>query len=165
MEILHPVCCGMDVHKESVVACIRRAGENGEVTKEVATFGTTVLELLVLSDCLIAAGCKIVAMESTGVYWKPIHNILNGSFEVVVGNARDIRQLPGRKTDKADAEWIAELLAHGLIRPSFVPSPEISALRDLTRTRVGLVQMRSQVKNRVHKLLEEGNIKLPSVVW
>lgn len=164
MEVVHPICCGVDVHKATLVACLRRVGEGGEVTAEVREFATTTAALLQMADWLSEAGCPVVAMESTGVYWKPVHHVLCGTFEVLVANARDIRQLPGRKTDKTDAQWIAKLLTHGLIRPSYVPPPEIAALRDLTRTRVGLVNMRSQTKNRVHKLLEDTNIKLSSVV-
>jgi transposase len=112
---------------------------------------------------LESANCSVVGMESTGVYWKPVHHILSTRCEVVLGNSREIRQRPGKKTDKADATWIAELLAHDLITPSFVPPPGIAALRDLTRTRIALVQSRTQAKNRVHKLLEDTNIKLASV--
>jgi transposase len=112
----------------------------------------------------VEAYCPIVALESTGVYWKPVYHVLVGTVEVVVGNAQEMQRRPGRKTDKADARWIAELLAHGLIRPSFVTPPAISALRDLTRTRVALIQARTQAKNRVAKVLEDTNIKLSSVV-
>jgi transposase len=116
------------------------------------------------TEWLVEQHCPVVAMESTGVYWQPVYHVLSGALEVVVGNAHEMRRRPGRKTDKADACWIAELLAHGLIRPSFLPPPPIQALRDLTRTRVALVQSRSQAKNRVHKILEDTNIKLASVV-
>ena len=164
MEMVHPICCGLDVHQASVVACLRRSHGRGQVSLEHETFGATYQELLRCSDWLTQAGCPIVAMESSGVYWKPVFHVLSGIVDVVVGNARDIRPRPGRKTDKRDAAWIAELLAHGLIRPSFVPPPHICALRDVTRTRVGLVQARTQTKNRIHKLLEDTNIKLSSVV-
>jgi transposase len=120
--------------------------------------------LLALSDWLVAQHCPVVAMESTGVYWQPVYHILVGVVEVIVGNTREMRPRPGKKTDKADARWIAALLAHGLIRPSFVPPPETRALRDLTRTRVGLVQTRTQAKHRVQKVWEDSNIKLASVV-
>lgn len=162
MELLHPVCCGMDVHKEIVVACLRKSKEGGEVVKHTLSFGTTVKELGELAAWLTEENCPIAAMESTGVYWKPVYHILSQTLEVVVGNARDMKQVPGKKTDKRDASWISELLAHGLINPSFIPTPELSALRGMTRTRVTYVQTRSQAKNRVHKVLQEANIKLSS---
>jgi transposase len=163
MQIVHAVCCGLDVHQATLTACLRRVSEEGQITTQLRESGTTYPELLALGDWLVAQDCPVVAMESTGVYWKPIYHVLSGVVEVVVGNAREIRPRPGKKTDKADATWIAELLAHGLIRPSFVPPPAIGALRDLTRTRVGLVQTRTQAKNRVQKILEDSNIKLASV--
>ena len=164
MHVVYPVCCGLDVHQAQLTACLRCVSPEGQITLERREFGTTYGELLALSDWLAAHACPVVALESTGVYWRPVYHVLVGTVEVLVGNARDIRPRPGKKTDKADAAWIAELLAHGLIRPSFVPPPTISALRDLTRTRVALVQTRTQAKNRVHKVLEDTNIKLSSVV-
>ena len=164
MQVVHPVCCGLDVHQASLTACLRRMRDDGQITTEVRGFGTTYAELLALSDWLSASHCPVVAMESTGVYWRPVYHVLVGTVEVLVGNAREMRPRPGKKTDPADATWIAELLAHGLIRPSFIPPPAINALRDLTRTRVALVQTRTQAKNRVHKVLEDTNIKLSSVV-
>ena len=164
MQVVHPVCCGLDVHQATLTACLRRVSDDSRITTEWREIGTTYPALLALSDWLVAQHCPVVAMESTGVYWKPIYHVLVGVVEVMVGNARDMRPRPGKKTDKADARWIAELLAHGLIRPSFVPPPETRALRDLTRTRVGLVQTRTQAKNRVQKVLEDSNIKLASVV-
>lgn len=164
MQVEHPVCCGIDVHKDTLTACLRRVDANGQVSKEGREFATTSLSLLALSDWLVEQHCPVVAMESTGVYWKPVYHVLAGTVEVFIGNAHEMRSRPGKKTDKRDAAWIAELLAHGLIRPSFVPPPAIGALRDVTRTRVALVQTRSQSKNRVHKLLEDTNLKLGSVV-
>lgn len=164
MDLINPVCCGLDVHRAQVTACLRQVLPGGRVEMTHQEFSTTTQGLLELQTWLIEAQCPVVAMESTGVYWKPVYHILRDTVELIVGNARDIRQRPGKKTDKADAEWIAELLAHGLIQPSYVPPPEICALRDLTRTRVKLVQMRTQAKNRVHKTLEDCNIKLSSVV-
>src|SRR5919199_2413838 len=164
MPVVHPICCGLDVHPASVVACLRCVGDDGQVRLERREYGPTHSELLTLGEWLLAEHCPIVAMESTGVYWRPVYHLLCGLVEVVVGNPQEIRQRPGKKTDKADASWIAELLAHGLIRPSFVPPPEIRALRDVTRTRVALVQTRTQAKNRVQKVLEDSHIKLASVV-
>lgn len=164
MEVRNPVCCGIDVHKRMLVACLRRVGSGNAVTKDTREFKTTVDGLLELSTWLAEADCTVVAMESTGVYWRPVYHALSGGCEVIIGNAREIRQRPGRKTDKMDAEWIAELLAHGLISQSFVPPPAIDSLRGLTRSRVALVQTRTQAKNRVHKALEDSGIKLASVV-
>lgn len=164
MEILYPVCCGIDVHKKLVVACLRRALAAGEVKTEKRTFGTTMSDLGALATWLAEEQCPVVAMESTGVYWRPVYHVLSGGFEVLVANAREVHQRPGKKTDKQDAEWISELLAHGLIKPSFIPPPKIGALRDLTRTRVKLIEARTDAKNRVHKILEDTNIKLASVV-
>ena len=164
MELRYSVCCGIDVHKRILVACIRRVVDSAQVTKETREFDTTVSGLLSLSTWLAEEGCTVVAMESTGVYWRPVYHALSGGFEVIIGNAREIRHVPGRKTDKTDAAWIAELLAHGLITQSFIPPPGIDALRNLTRTRVAQVQMRTQEKNRVHKILEDTGVKLGSVV-
>jgi transposase len=147
-----------------LTACLRRVHEDGQVTKDVREFDTTYTALLALSEWLHEVHCPVVAMESTGVYWRPVYHVLVGTVDVLVGNPQEMRRRPGHKTDKADARWIAELLAHGLIRPSFIPPPAIQALRDLTRTRVGLVQTRTQAKNRVTKVLEDTNIKLASVV-
>jgi len=159
MEVIHPRCCGIDSHKESVVACLRlQQGRRGQT--EVLRFGTTTGELLRLHERLAQAACTHVAMESTSVYWKPVFNLLEGSFEVVLANAHHIKAVPGRKTDVKDCEWIADLLAHGLIRASFIPPPPIRDLRDLTRHRKSLVRDRVKATNRVHKLLETANIKL-----
>jgi transposase len=163
MEVVHPRCAGLDVHKETVVAC-RRVAEGGQVRREVQTFSTTTRGLLTLGDWLAEAGCTHVAMESTGVYWKPVWHVLEGSFELVLANARHIRNLPGRKTDVSDAMWIADLLAHGLIRGSFVPPRPIQELRDLTRTRTQLTRERARHVQRIQKTLEDANIKLASVV-
>ena len=164
MQVVYPVCCGIDVHQAQLTACLRRVSPEGQITTERRDFGTTYAELLALSDWLMESHCPVVAMESTGIYWRPGYHVLAGTVEVLVGTAREMRPRPGTKTDPADATWIAELLAHGLIRPSFVPPPMISALRDLTRTRVALVQTRTQAKNRVHKVLEDTHVKLSSVV-
>lgn len=158
MEIIVEKCCGLDVHKASVSACFRRGNSS-----EVRTFATTTKALLELGDWLSQGGCTHVAMEATGVYWKPIYNILEGQFDVMLVNAQHIKTVPGRKTDVKDSEWIAKLLAHGLLKPSFVPSAEFRELRDLTRGRTKLVQMRTSVANRIGKVLEDANIKLGSV--
>jgi transposase len=163
MEVIHPRCAGADVHKESVVVCVRIA-EGGKAEHHVRTFGTTTRELLELSDWLMSHGCTHVALESTGVYWKPVWHVLEPSFELVLANASHIRNVPGRKTDVNDATWIADLLAHGLIRGSFVPPVQIQELRDLTRTRRQLVRESSRHTLRIQKVLEDANIKLAGTI-
>ena len=163
MDLIHACCAGLDVHKKTVVACIRRTGPDGAVTTAVRTFGTMTAELLALADWLDAQGVRHVAMESTGVYWKPVFNLLEGRFEVILVNAHQLKQVPGRKTDVKDAEWIAQLLQYGLLSPSFIPPPEIRELRDLTRQRTELVRDRAAVANRIQKVLEDANIKLGDV--
>lgn len=162
MEILHPRCGGLDVHKDNVVACARVVSD-GRVGHEVATFGTATKGLLALSDWLSERGVTHVAMEATGVYWKPVWHILEGSFELILANAQHIRNVPGRKTDVNDATWISDLLAHGLIRGSFVPETSIQELRALTRTRKQLVREKAQHANRLQKTLEDANLKIASV--
>jgi transposase len=139
MDVVHPKCAGLDVHQQTVVACAR-TGLGKAVTYDRRAFGTSTPELLALSDWLTAHGCTHVAMESSGVYWKPVWHVLDGDFELVLANAMHIRNIPGRKSDVNDATWIADLLAHGLIRSSFVPPPSVQELRDLTRTRKQLVR-------------------------
>jgi len=163
METIYPICCGLDVHQASVSACLRRVHADGTVSVEAQEFSTTVKGLTALADWLVEEGCPIAAMESTGVYWKPVWHILSPLLDVWVLNARDVKQRRGKKRDRADAKWIAELVAHALVQPSFVPPPRIGALRDLVRMRTALVQMRTQVKNRVLATLEDTNIKLASV--
>jgi transposase len=163
MDILYACCAGLDVHKKTVVACVRRCDAQGRTHKQVRTFGTMTGDLLALSDWLAEQGVTHVAMESTGVYWKPVFNLLEGRFQVILVNAHHIKQVPGRKTDVKDAEWIAELLQHGLLRSSFVPPPPIRELRDLTRQRAQLVAEKSAAANRVQKVLEDANIKLSCV--
>jgi transposase len=163
MEIVHPRCCGIDVHKASVVACVR-IQETRRARTEIRRFGTTTAELLELHRWLSEASCTHVAIESTSIYWKPVFNVLEGSFEVVLANAYHVKAVPGRKTDVKDCEWLADLLAHGLIRASFIPPPEIRALRDLTRHRKSLLRDRVAAVNRVHKLLESANIKMANVM-
>jgi transposase len=163
MEVLYPKCAGLDVHKDTVVACARTAS-GAEVKQEVATFGTTTKDLLSLSDWLEERGCTHVAMEATGVYWKPVWHVLEGSFALVLANAMHIKNVPGRKTDVNDAMWIADLLAHGLIRASFVPETPIQDLRTLTRTRKQLVREKAQHVQRIQKTLEDANLKIASAV-
>jgi len=164
MQVLHPHCVGLDVHKDSVVACIRHM-VNGKVTTAVKTFNTTTQELMALSDWLSAEGATHIAMEATGVYWKPVWHILSdGEFELVLANAAHVKNVPGRKTDVKDAEWLADLQAHGLIRASFVPDEPTQQMRDLLRTRKQLVRERSSHTLRIQKTLEDANIKLDSVV-
>ena len=162
MEVLHVRCAGLDVHKDSVVACIRCVSPPEH--REVKSFGTTTRELFALADWLESHGCTHVAMEATGVYWKPVWHVLEGRFELVLANAAQIKNVPGRKTDVNDATWIADLLAHGLIRSSFVPPAPIQELRDLTRTRKQIVREVSQHTQRIQKTLEDANIKIASVL-
>jgi transposase len=163
MEVIHERCAGLDVHKETVVGCLR-VPEGREVRHEVRRFATTTAGLLELADWLRQAGCTHVAMEATGVYWKPVWHILEGEFEPVLANPAHIRNVPGRKSDVNDATWIADLLAHGLIRSSMVPPGPIQELRDLTRTRKQLMREVVQHRQRIQKVLEDANVKLASVV-
>jgi transposase len=162
MEVLYPRCAGLDVHKDTVVACVRCV--TAPLHHEVRTFHTITSDLFALGDWLDSHGCTHVAMEATGVYWKPVWHMLEGRFELVLANAQHIRNVPGRKTDVNDATWIADLLAHGLIRSSFVPPAAIQELRDLTRTRKQLVREISQHTLRIQKVLEDANIKVASVL-
>jgi transposase len=155
--------CGLDVHKKTVAACVRVPGPRGEREQYIRTFGTTTAELLALRDWLEAYGVTHIAMESTGVYWKPIFYVLEEAFTCVLANAAQVAQVPGRKTDVKDCAWIAQLLEHGLMRGSFVPPAPIRELRDLTRYRKALIQERTREANRLHKVLEDAGIKLASV--
>jgi len=163
MDRILTCCCGLDIHKRTVVACLLRPGEGGESVRETRTFGTMTDALLALRDWLSAAGCTHVAMESTGVYWKPAYHVLDGLCTVWVVNAAHVKNVPGRKTDAQDAEWLADLLQHGLLRPSIVPDRAQRALRDLTRTRTSLIEQRTAVVNRIQGVLEDANIKLAGV--
>jgi transposase len=164
MDVLYPVCCGLDVHKASVTACLRSPGDGPARRQEVRTFGTTTRELLRLVDWLTTAGCTHVAMESTGVYWRPVYNLLEGSVELFLVNAQHVKMVPGRKTDVRDSEWLAQLLELGLLRRSFVPPAAQRELRDVVRYRKRLIEDRAREANRVEKVLETANIKLASVV-
>jgi transposase len=164
VDVVFERCAGIDVHKRTVVACRLTISDKGERAAQTQTFGTTSADLLRLSDWLGEGGCTHVGLESTGEYWKPVYNLLEGNFEVWLLNAQHIKAVPGRKTDVKDAQWIAELLAHGLVRPSFIPPREQRDLRDLTRYRVSFVRERATLVNRVQKLLESTNLKLSSVL-
>src|ERR1700741_186253 len=164
MEVIHRRCSGLDVHKETVVACVRLVLDD-KITREVRTFETTTSGLLLLLAWLTELGCTHVAMEATGVYWKPVWNILSdGDFELVLANAAHIKNVPGRKTDVSDAAWIADLLAHGLIRSSFVPEEEMQQLRELWPPRRELSPQQTSHIQRLQKTLEGANIKLDSVI-
>jgi transposase len=163
MEPIYTSCCGLDVHKKSIQACVRRIGKDGKVQHEVRPFGTMTQDIMVLADWLSQEEVTHVAMESTGVYWKPIYNILEGRFNILLVNARHIKNVPGRKTDVKDCQWIAHLLQSGLLKGSFIPDRTQRELRDLTRHRTKLVDQRASVVNRVHKVLEDANIKLGAV--
>ena len=159
MEVIHRRCSGLDVHKQTVVACVRLVLDD-KITREVRTFETTTSGLLLLLAWLTELGCTHVAMEATGVYWKPVWNILSdGDFELVLANAAHIKNVPGRKTDVSDAAWIADLLAHGLIRSSFVPEQEFQELRELLRTRKQLGRQQSSHIRRLQKTLECDNVR------
>jgi transposase len=164
VDVVFERCAGIDVHKRTVVACRLTISDKGERAAQTQTFGTTSADLLRLSDWLAEGGCTHVGLESTGDYWKPVYNLLEGIFAVWLLNAQHVKAVPGRKTDVKDAQWIAELLAHGLVRPSFIPPREQRDLRDLTRYRVSFVRERATLVNRVHKLLESTNLKLSSVL-
>ena len=149
MQVVHPVCYGIDGHAAQWTACLRRVHDNGQISTAWRDFGPTYDQLLALRAWLDEPGCPIAVIERTGVYWKPIDHVVVETLAIVVANARSGRQRPGKKTDKADAAWRAELLAHGLVEPSGIPPPAVRALRDLTRTRVALVQTHTQVQNRM----------------
>lgn len=165
MKIIHKCCCGMDVHQATIKANLRRIDLKGqEDLNEVRVFGTMTRDILALGDWLKEAGCTVIAMESTGVFWKPIFNILGTEFKVILANARHVKALPGDKTDHKDARRIGELLQHNLLKASFIPPQPIRELRDLTRQRRRLIQDKSRVVNRIHKVLQDANIKLTTVV-
>jgi transposase len=163
MELIYKRCCGLDVHKRVITACVRLLLENGSVQQETRTFGTMTRDLLELADWLAAADVTHVAMESTGSYWKPVYNILEGRFKLVLVNARHLKQVPGRKTDVKDCQWLAQLLQAGLLQGSFIPERPQRELRDLTRHRSQLVAEKNRAANRIQKILEDANIKLASV--
>jgi len=163
MEVVHARCCGLDIHKKLIVACAIVPGSDGQPRKQVRTFGSMSDDLEKLSGWLTEQGVSHVAMESTGSFWKPVFNVLEDNFELLLINAQHLKAVPGRKTDVKDAEWIADLLRHGLVKPSFVPDREQRELRELVRYRTSLVQERTAAANRLHKVLEGANVKLASV--
>ena len=164
MEVLYPHCAGLDVHKETVVACVRHMSD-GMVRREVRTFKTLTTDLLALSEWLASEGCTHVVMEATGVYWKPVWHILSdGDVALTLANAAHVKNVPGRKTDVNDATWLVDLLAHGLIRASFVPDAATQEQRGLLRTRKQLVRERASHVLRLQRTLEDANIKLDSAI-
>jgi len=164
MDLIHECVAGLDVHKKTVAVCVRNLGKQGKVRREVRTFGTMTCDLNALKQWLIKEGVTHVAMESTGVYWKPVWNILEGDrFTLLLVNAQHIKMVPGRKTDVKDCEWIAQLLQHGLLKASFVPPQALRELRDLTRHRVKLVGQATSTANRIQKVLEDANNRFPRV--
>lgn len=163
MENVFSRCAGLDVHKDSVEACVRRMEASGHLQQQTRHWGTMTRDLLAMADWMAAQGVTHVAMESTGVYWKPIYNILESRFTVLLVNAQHLKQVPGRKSDIRDCQWIAQLLQHGLLKGSFIPPRPQRELRDLTRLRVQLVEEKTRTVNRIHKELEDANIKLASV--
>ena len=156
-------CCGLDVHKDVIVACVRTPGAGRQREQTTRTFGATTVELLALRDWLVAEGVSLVGMESTGVYWKPVYYVLEDEIECWVLNAAHLKNVPGRKTDVADAEWICQLVEHGLVRASFVPPKEIRELRNLTRYRRAQIEERAREAQRLDKILQDAGIKLSSV--
>jgi transposase len=163
MQVVHERCCGLDVHKKTVVACILITLANGEVQRHIRTFSTMTAGLLALSDWLESLAVTVIAMESTGIYWRPVFNLLEEGRSVILVNAQHMKAIPGRKTDIKDSEWLADLLRHGLLKASFIPPAPVRELRDLTRYRKTLVQERAQEVNRLHKVLETANVKLTAV--
>jgi transposase len=163
LQVVHPICCGLDVHKDSVSACLLHQDEQGELQEEIKEFRTLTDDIYNLKSWLLEWDCPVVALESTGVYWQPIHNVLEDSLEVVLVNARHVKNVPGRKTDISDAKWLAGLLRHGLLRGSYILPKDIRPWQKLWRLRTGLVRQLGDVKRQVHKYLQTCNIKIDSV--
>lgn len=164
VSIIHPICCGLDIHKKKISACLITVDSFGNEESIIKEFGTFTNELIELRDWLLEYDCPIVAMESTGIYWRPVHNVLEGFMEVILVNARHIKNVPGRKTDISDSKWLAGLLRHGLIKGSFIPDKDVRQWRELTRLRRTYTESLGDYKRRVHKLFETANIKIDSVV-
>ena len=163
MRVVYERCCGLDVHKKTVVACVLITESSGEMQRHIRTFSTMTAGLLALADWLESMQVPVVAMESTGVYWRPVFNLIEEGRTIILVNAQHMKAVPGRKTDVKDAEWLADLLRHGLLTASFIPPAPIREIRDLVRYRKSLVQERAQEVNRVQKVLETANVKLSSV--
>jgi transposase len=163
MDVQYARCCGLDVHQKTVVACVLVTAPDGTVQRTVHTFGTMTADLLALNDWLNAQRVEQVALESTGVYWRPVFNLLEADHAIILVNAQHLKRVPGHKTDVKDSEWLADLLRHGLLQASFIPPQPIRELRELTRYRKTLVQERQQEINRLHKVLESANLKLGAV--
>lgn len=163
MQVVHDRCCGLDVHKRTVVACVLWTDECGAVRQQVRTFPTMTGDLLRLSDWLVQHGVQHVVMESTGIFWRPVYNLLEEGRTITLVNAQHVKAVPGRKTDVRDSEWLADLLRHGLVQPSFIPPAPIRELREITRYRASLVAQHTAEVNRLHKVLETANLKLSSV--
>jgi len=164
IQIIHPVCCGLDVHKDKISACLLTVGKNGEEVHELREFGTFTEELYDMEKWLVDNKCPVVAMESTGVYWRPIHNVIENSMQVLLVNARHIKNVPGRKTDLSDSKWLAGLLRHGLLKGSFIPPDHIREIRELARLIKVYTESAADYKRRIHKLFITSNIKIDSVV-
>jgi len=164
MRVLHERCCGLDIHKKFVVACLLETDPDGTIRKDIRTYSTMTNDLLALCAWLGAEHCTHVVMESTASFWRPIYNLPEGHVELLVVNAYHVKAVPGRKTDVKDAEWLADLLRHGLVRASFIPSPVQRHQRDLTRYRIHLIEERARLTNRLQVVLEDANIKLAAVV-
>jgi len=163
VSVVHPICCGLDVHKNTVAACLLRSGENGREYPEQKEFGTFTDDLIMLREWLLAHDCPVVAIESTGVYWQAVHNVLEGYHKVVLVNPKHIKNVPGRKTDMSDSKWLAALLRHGLVKGSFIPAKQQRQWRDLTRLRKSYLQAVGDFKRTVHALFHSANIKIDSV--
>jgi transposase len=164
LEVVNPICCGLDVHKETISACLLSTADNGREEIQLREFGAFTDDLMSLRDWLLEHGCPVVAMESTGIYWRPVHNVLENALRIVLVNARHYRQVPGRKTDIKDSQWLAGLLRHGLLRGSFIPSREVRDWRDLTRLRKKYVDKIGDAKRRIQKVFESANIKIDSAM-
>jgi len=164
LSVIHPICCGLDVHKAKISACLITTNESGKEDYEIREYGTFTDELIQLREWLLDNNCLIVAMESTGVYWRPVHNIIEGYLEVILVNARHVKNVPGRKTDIEDSRWLAGLLRVGLVRGSFIPEKAVRQWRELGRSRKKYSQSLGDYKRRVHKVFETANIKIDTVV-
>lgn len=163
LSIVHQQCCGLDIHKDKISATVILTHEDGTIEEDISEFGTFTDDLFQLKEWLLSVGCHVVAMESTGVYWRPVHNVLEDVCNIVLVNARHVKHLPGKKTDVSDSRWLASLLRHGLLKGSFIPEKHVREWRDLARLRKTYVENLADYKRRVHKLFECANIKIDSI--